>query len=404
MNSHQLYLELKTLTDQGYLEAAQLARIEEEYLKNRKDRRGIFLIFALLGVLFIGAGVISLFAYNWSMFPRELKAFVAFLPLLGVQCALLWALRTGASEMWTKSLTLALGIAFLAALGLIYQAYQLSYSLRSVMMAGFLLMLPVVYLLDGYYLAVLYMAGVCWAGNMDGQTLPVLLLLPYCVRRVREGGNCALLCLCFFIWLPCLAVRYAGAAAFPTFLLILFLYKTVKTPTLFPRLSSRLLYGLLFLKAVFRLEYMDLFEFMSPGRALFYLPHLIPAVLLSAAAVMALLIWKNKEDDRRIDLAVTAALCGLLAVEIRSFAFETVVNLCFIAYSLYRLMCGVKQANLSSVRRYTAALILYILLKVLFGSYALIVKGLVFLAAGIAFLAVNGWMSFRLKGGKSHEK
>lgn len=51
-----------------------------------------------------------------------------------------------------------------------------------------------------------------------------------------------------------------------------------------------------------------------------------------------------------------------------------------------------------------ATRILYLLVKVLFGSYALIVNGIVFLAAGIAFLAVNGWMSFRLKGGKSNEK
>jgi hypothetical protein len=64
----------------------------------------------------------------------------------------------------------------LSALGLIYQAYQLSFSLQSMLLIGFVLMLPVVYLLDGYYLAVLYLIGICWAGWGGDYTLMVLFL------------------------------------------------------------------------------------------------------------------------------------------------------------------------------------------------------------------------------------
>ena len=164
VNTQEFYRELERLTQLGYLERPQLDRIRDEYLKTRKERHNIFLIFALLGVVFIGAGVISLFAWNWSMFSRELKAVIALIPLLAVQGCLWWKYRAGAAEIWIQSLSLALGLAFLSALGLIYQAYQLSFSLQSMLLIGFVLMLPVVYLLDGYYLAVLYLIGICWAG------------------------------------------------------------------------------------------------------------------------------------------------------------------------------------------------------------------------------------------------
>ena len=85
------------------------------------------------------------------------------------------------------------------------------------------------------------------------------------------------------------------------------------------------------------------------------------------------------------------------------FAYEVLVNLCLIAFSLYKLLAGVKAANLPSVRRYTAAIILYILFKVFLGNYQLMVKGIVFLMAGLAFFAVNYMMTLKLKGVNTHE-
>ena len=111
VNTQEFYRELERLTQLGYLERPQLDRIRDEYLKTRKERHNIFLIFALLGVVFIGAGVISLFAWNWSMFSRELKAVIALIPLLAVQGCLWWKYRAGAAEIWIQSLSLALGLA-----------------------------------------------------------------------------------------------------------------------------------------------------------------------------------------------------------------------------------------------------------------------------------------------------
>lgn len=415
MNSKEFYNELKQLTELGYLEQTQLDRIRQEYITTRKEHRNIFLIFALLGVIFIGAGMVSLFAYNWSVFSREIKALVAVLPLLGVQGLLYWKIRAHASDTWIKALTLALGIAFLSALGLIYQAYQISLSLQSVMLTGFLLMLPVIYLLDGYYLAVLYMAGMCWTGGSSDYTLLVLLLLPYYIRRVRRGENSWQLSLCFFIWYLYLAVLYMPYGGYYACILILLIFMTIKNPGLYRKLAGRLLYGMLLMKALFYLFFMDFAGlFQIGGRDWFYagLPEFMLLVLLAAALIRMYLSYKVNTKDERLSVLLSCIICGLLSADIviyewtgaaDLFAYEVLVNLCFIAYSLYKLLYGVKLVNPASVRRYTAAIILYIVLKVSLGDYQLVVKGIVFLIAGLAFLGVNYMMAAKMKGGCTNE-
>lgn len=414
MNSQEFYNELKQLTELGYLEQEQLYRIRNEYLKTRKEKRGIFLIFALLGVIFMGAGIISLFAYNWSMFSREAKALIAFLPLMGIQGTLYWKTRTNASDTWIKSLTLALGIAFLSALGLIYQAYQISYSLISMMLTGFLFMLPVVYLLDGYYLAVLYMTGICWAGGNNDYILLVLLLVPYYRNRIKGGENCGLLSLCFFIWLLYLAILYAPYESFYACILILMIYMTIKTPAIYSRLAGRLLYILLFFKAVFYEFFTSLADFFSLGAQdwyLYRLPGILIAGLLAAVGIRMFIYHRKSTKSQWFSLILSGIMCGLLTADLILFqetdvyihSYEVLVNFFFIAYSLYKLLYGFKLADLSSVRRYTAAIILYIVFKVCFGNYHLLVKGVVFLVAGLAFLIANYRMTIKMKGGNSHE-
>nr|WP_130789928.1 DUF2157 domain-containing protein [Lachnoclostridium pacaense] len=412
MNSNEFYNELKHLTTLGYLEQAQLERIQDEYIKTRKEHHNAFLIFALIGVVFIGAGVISLFAYNWSMFSREMKAFIAFLPLLGVQGLLFLKIRAQASEVWVQSLSLALGIAFLSALGLIYQAYQISYSLQSMLLTGFVLMLPVVYLLDGYYLALLYMAGICWTGWNSDYILLASLLLPYYIKCVRKDGACRLLSLYFFIWMLYLAILYVPYGAFYACILILLIFMTIERPALYPVLAGRMLYIMLFTKAVFYLffnNFTELFGYGSPDPYFYHMQDPLLLALLAGAFIRIYIFYTKKAGKARLDLLLSVILCGLLTADLMVFpyasflAYEVLVNLCLIAFSLYKLLRGIKSANLVSVRRYTAAIILYIVLKVSLGNYQLLIKGIVFLIAGLAFLAVNYRMTLKLKGGNVHE-
>ena len=280
------------------------------------------------------------------------------------------------------------------------------------LLTGFVLMLPVVYLLDGYYLALLYMAGICWTGWNSDYILLASLLLPYYIKCVRKDGACRLLSLCFFIWMLYLAILYVPYGAFYACILILLIFMTIERPALYPVLAGRMLYIMLFTKAVFYLffnNFTELFGYGSPDPYFYHMQDPLLLALLAGAFIRIYIFYKKKAGKARLDLLLSVILCGLLTADLMVFpyasflAYEILVNLCLIAFSLYKLLRGIKSANLASVRRYTAAIILYIVLKVSLGNYQLLVKGIVFLIAGLAFLAVNYRMTLKLKGGNVHE-
>lgn len=191
---------------------------------------------------------------------------------------------------------------------------------------------------------------------------------------------------------------------------------TIERPVLYPVLAGRLLYIMLFTKAVFYLffnDFAELFGYASPALFSYRLPPFLLLALLAGAFTRMYIFYTKKAVKERLDLLLSVILCGLLAIDVFIAqwtnvhvyppAYEILVNLFLIAFSLYKLLCGIKSASLASVRRYTAAIILYIVLKVSLGNYQLLVKGIVFLAAGLAFLAVNYRMTLKLKGGNVHE-
>lgn len=209
-----------------------------------------------------------------------------------------------------------------------------------------------------------------------------------------------------------LAILYVPYGAFYACILILLIFMTIERPALYPVLAGRMLYIMLFTKAVFYLffnNFTELFGYGSPDPYFYHMQDPLLLALLAGAFIRIYVFYTKKAGKARLDLLLSVILCGLLTADLMVFpyasflAYEILVNLCLIAFSLYKLLRGIKSANLASVRRYTAAIILYIVLKVSLGNYQLLVKGIVFLIAGLAFLAVNYRMTLKLKGGNVHE-
>ncbi len=79
----------------------------------------LFMVFSILGSLFVGAGVIILMVALWDKFPNIMKATVSFLPLLFGQGAAVYtykkkfdniAWREGASILWSAGVTATVGL------------------------------------------------------------------------------------------------------------------------------------------------------------------------------------------------------------------------------------------------------------------------------------------------------
>ncbi len=297
----------------------------------------------------------------------------------------------------------------------VYKTYQLSYSLFSILNAGLILMLPVIYLLDGYYLSILYLAGICWLSRGSLSSFLVLLLFPYYRNRLRRRESCWQLSLCFFFWFLYAAARYMPEAACFAWILVLLVYITIEDPPLYRKLARWILYALLFLKALYYHFFFDIAELFTDVSSAqwpkaFGRTELLLLALCIAVGVRIYLIYIRKGRIAALDSVSAAAAGILLSADIffcsgaSNTSYELLVNTGLIAFSLIRLLIEGKQKNLSSVRRYTAAIVLYIVMKVSSGAYPLLTKGVFFLIAGIAFLAANYIMTRKLKGEISDDR
>ena len=88
----------------------------EESVRTSKT---LFMVFSILGSLFVGAGVIILMVALWDKFPNVMKATVSFLPLLLGQAGAVYtykkkfdniAWREGASILWSAGVTATVGL------------------------------------------------------------------------------------------------------------------------------------------------------------------------------------------------------------------------------------------------------------------------------------------------------
>ncbi len=88
----------------------------EESVRTSKT---LFMVFSILGSLFVGAGVIILMVALWDKFPNVMKATVSFLPLLLGQAGAIYtykkkfdniAWREGASILWSAGVTATVGL------------------------------------------------------------------------------------------------------------------------------------------------------------------------------------------------------------------------------------------------------------------------------------------------------
>ena len=88
----------------------------EESVRTSKT---LFMVFSILGSLFVGAGVIILMVALWDKFPNIMKATVSFLPLLLGQAGAVYtykkkfdniAWREGASILWSAGVTATVGL------------------------------------------------------------------------------------------------------------------------------------------------------------------------------------------------------------------------------------------------------------------------------------------------------
>jgi len=165
MNKRQLHEALAALEREGTIDAGQrsaiLARVEAS-----GDAAGRFAtIVGALGGLLVGAGVLSLVAYNWEQLGRPAKLLLILAIFLGLHLAgYRLAESPGRAPRTGRALTVAAVLAFGGAIFLVAQIYHLDAKYPNAVLLWWLLNVPLVLLTSSTALLHVVMAlGVLWA-------------------------------------------------------------------------------------------------------------------------------------------------------------------------------------------------------------------------------------------------
>jgi len=141
------------------------------YYNSRKGSSSnkLLIVFAILGAILIGLGIILLIAHNWDEIPKTVKTILAFVPLIigQVLCGYTILKKTD-SFAWRESTSAFLFLAVGASISLISQIYPIYSDLSTFMLIWVILCLPIIYLLKSGSTLLLYIIGVTYYGTIVG--------------------------------------------------------------------------------------------------------------------------------------------------------------------------------------------------------------------------------------------
>ena len=213
--------ELPMWQAQGFIQPEQADRLLDHYRRHPPggSRNLLVILFGVIGALLIGGGIMLIVAHNWHELSRPVRAVLSVIPLLVCQVLAGWVLKTRpASTAWRESLALVWVLSVGTAIAMISQTYHMPGSLDQFLITWMLLSLPVVYLMRSVTSLMVYLAGITsWSfmANDVGHSsqwfwLLFAVVLPIMVwwnRTNPHGGPATLSRWCFII------VGYCGLGA-----------------------------------------------------------------------------------------------------------------------------------------------------------------------------------------------
>src|ERR1700741_4922259 len=125
--SKPLEKELEVLEKEGIITPETALNIRN-YYKNKSDNphNRLFTVFAVLGAILVGLGIILIIAHNWDELSRPVKVFFAFLPLVAGQLFCAFSLvKKPDSNGWKDGSSAFLFFGVGASISLVSQIYNI---------------------------------------------------------------------------------------------------------------------------------------------------------------------------------------------------------------------------------------------------------------------------------------
>ena len=413
--SRDLLKELPRLVSEGLISAEQGERIRARYAGD-PDQSGnrMLLVFAILGSLLVGLGIILIIAHNWDDLPRLARTVLAFVPVLLGQ-ALVWYTLQRKPDVaaWREGSAVLLACGLCACVALISQIYHISGDLTGYLLTCSLLTLPLLYLPGSFIVALGYLAMITWYGcsvrfeHWSAHDRPWLLILliaaalPFYLRQAKVNGTGVA-----FWWLSLFMALATGIATqlFHTdwemehaLGLMAIAAAFTLVPWLHPGRELRtwpwVLVGgaatlVLFFSFSFRPMWSDAFHY---GRsALLRDMFSIGALVLIGSVAYVLSLRRRKPFERWPYPEAWWLFLLCYGVGMVSPALAAIlVNVALLTLGVITVRLGIEHDSLRLMNLGLAILSITIMMRFFDTDLSFVLRGLVFIAIGAGFLYLN---------------
>ena len=399
----------------------------------------ILTIFGVLGAVFVGLGIISMIAYNWSDLPRVVKTILSFAPLLiGQAICLFVILKKYDSVAWREASSVFLMTTIGASISLVSQTYHISGDFGTFILTWLLLGMPLAYIMQSRLIAIFYIIGLTiWSAFTTANTMlfwPLLvLIIPFYYKSIKEDAysngslflSWAIAICCSINMLINIESMRSGAwvftlsSFFTSLYLIGSLFFTEKHPFFMKPFQIVGLFGIIVLSFIFTYEfswsnnyYDDLLRnnevdtFWNKENYSYILQYILPVI---ATGLTALAIKKkHKYDILLAAITFLSLLCyflpiGTLEIDIYQLISMVIFNIYVLVLGIIAISQGTKENDIGRVNIGMLIISLLICLRFFDIDVSFLVRGFVFIVIGISFFAVNYMLAKKMKGVKSEK-
>lgn len=397
--------EVQIWIDKEIISNHQAKDILALYEKNPKNS---YLLFAIIGSLFIGTGIISLIAHNWDEFSKTTRFIIGIFPLAVAQMLGFFTLKYRyKNQIWHEGVGIFWFLALGGGIAIIGQTYHLSSSLKDFYLLWILLIFPTLFLLksDGVAFLVLALVNLLSleARFASGSKILVLTFLGiwliyyiYKMKNFKNSNAFTVLSWAFVFTITLNLGLLLNVSSFVSFYSYLFLFlgfyyvdlaffdklTLLKRPFSFVGKFGLSIIAILFLTQ----DGMDDMVFKVQNDMMIF-----NALCGVSFLLVSFLILRKKTDDIFYPL-LPSLICILLHFPSLLWAYNIIFVL-ILAFMIY--VNSIKGEMLSS--NYSLGLLCVgIFMKFAINDFGFVVQGVAFILLGVCFLYLNLFIKKRV--------
>ncbi|MGZ3865910.1 MAG: DUF2157 domain-containing protein [Bacteroidia bacterium] len=422
--SKPLEKELEVLEKEGIISAEIAANIRNYYKsKSENPHNRLFTVFAVLGAILVGLGIILIIAHNWDDLSKATKVFFSFLPLIiGQAFCAFTLLKKSDNAGWKEGSSVFLFFGVGASISLVSQVYNIHGDLSDFLFTWMLLCLPLTYLMKSSTTSLLYIAGITyyaveshtyWSLFNHNYTFSynywwmLTLAIPFYYNLYKEKGDSNAMVM--HNWIVPLSLIFAlgtmssghGNLLYIGYMSMFGMFFLIGSSDYFQNVRRRV-NGYLVLGALGTMQILLMASFhwfweelQRPDRSnssIWGAPEFFLTVVFSATALLLFISQTKKngmEDFHPTKIFFLVFILLYLLGQNLSTLPIILVNIVILTNGIFTIRSGVKHDHLGILNYGLLTITALIVCRFFDSNMSFIVRGLLFIAVGVGFFLGN---------------